>query len=215
MYSEEEQIQAIKDWWRENGTSLLVVALVAVLATVGWRWWGGHKANVSLSASSSYSELTRLMGEQVQRPSAAGQAAVQAQAESVIAEHGKTDYASFAYLALAQVAVQEEDYSEAVTQLEKLLGTKPDKEVEATARIRLARVQLELNNADAALATLENKLPSAWQSRVLELRGDAYVQQNKVKQARDTYAQALEQATPQDAARSRLQMKHDNLAPTS
>lgn len=215
MYSEDEQIEAIKDWWRENGTTILVAVLVAVLATVGWRWWGAHKTNVSLGASSAYSELTQLMGEQVERPSAAGRAAVQAKAENVIVEHGKTDYASFAYLALAQVAVQEEDYQEAAAQLEKLLRTKPDKEVEATARIRLARVQLEQADPAAALATLESKWPGAWESRVLELRGDAYLQQNSAGQARSAYEQALQLASPQDAARNRLQMKHDNLAPAS
>ncbi|HLR17310.1 MAG TPA: tetratricopeptide repeat protein [Alcanivoracaceae bacterium] len=215
MYNEEEQIEAIKDWWRANGNSILIALLVAVLASVGWRWWNNHNTNISLGASSAYSEMTQLMDEQLNNPSAAGRAAVQTQAEQLIADYGKTGYASFAYLTLAQVAVQEEEYEQAVEQLEKLLAAKPDKEVEAIARIRLARLQLQLNNPDAALAALDKKLAQAWQSRVLELRGDAYQQQASAEQAREAYTQALQAATAQDSARNRLQMKIDNLAPTS
>ena len=37
--TEEEQIEALKDWWRENGNSLLIGVAVALVAVFGFRGW--------------------------------------------------------------------------------------------------------------------------------------------------------------------------------
>jgi len=215
VYSEEEQVEVIKEWWQKNGTTVLVT-IVGVLALVlGYNWWkSGHEASAQ-AASYAYEEMLQGMAIEEQSPSAENRAQLQGQAEKIIAEHGSTGYGQLAYLALAQVAVSEQDYASAAEQLESLLADKPRREVANIARLRLARLQLELEQPENALKTLETKLPEAWTARVLELRGDAYLQQQNQAQALRSYEDALAQASAEDAIRERIQMKRDDLAPTS
>lgn len=215
MYSEEEQIEVIKEWWQQNGTTVLVT-IVGVLALVlGYNWWNSSKEASAQAASYAYEEMLQGMAIEEQSPSAENRAQLQSQAETVIAEHGSTGYSQLAHLALAQVAVAEQDFALAAEQLETLLADKPRREVADIARLRLARLQLELEQPDKALKTLEKKLPDAWTARVLELRGDAYLQQQNQAQALRSYDDALAQASSEDAIRERIQMKRNDLAPTS
>lgn len=215
MYSEEEQVEAIKEWWQQNGTTVLVT-IVGVLALIwGYNWWNSNQAASAQAASYAYEEMLQGMAIEEQAPSAENRAKLQSQAELMIDEHGKTGYGQLAHLALAQVAVAEQDYASAAEQLETLLADKPRREVADIARLRLARLQLELEEPEKALKTLESKLPKAWTARVLELRGDAFLLQENQAQALRSYDEALAQASPEDAIRERIQMKRDDLAPTS
>src|SRR5699024_10867517 len=128
-------------------------------------WWNSSKEASAQAASYAYEEMLQGMAIEEQSPSAENRAQLQSQAETVIAEHGSTGYSQLAHLALAQVAVAEQDFALAAEQLETLLADKPRREVADIARLRLARLQLELEQPDKALKTLEKKLPDAWTAR--------------------------------------------------
>ena len=82
--TEEEQVEAIKTWWKKNGTQLLTAILVVVLAVSGWRYWTNTQYVNSVNASSinellqanyqqgSFGEVSRealkLMQEQPESP---------------------------------------------------------------------------------------------------------------------------------------------------
>jgi len=215
VYSEEEQVEVIKEWWQKNGTTVLVTIVGVLALVVGYNWWNANQKASAQAASYAYEEMLQGMAIEEQSPSAGNRAQLQSQAEKVIAEHGNTGYAQLAHLALAQIAVAEQDYASAAEQLETLLADKPRREVADIARLRLARLQLELEQPEKALKTLEKTLPEAWTARVLELRGDAYLQQQNQAQALRSYDDALAQASPEDAIRERIQMKRDDLAPAS
>lgn len=215
MYSEEEQVEIIKEWWQKNGTTVLVT-IVAVLALVlGYNTWQSRQAANAQAASQTYEELLQGLAVEEQSPSAENRAKIQNLADKIIEDHGKSGYDQLAHLVLANVAVAEQDYELAAEQLETLLANKPRREVADIARLRLARLQLELKQPDNALKTLEKKLPESWLPRVLELRGDAYLQQQNQEQALRSYDEALAQASLDDAIRERIQMKRDDLAPVS
>jgi predicted negative regulator of RcsB-dependent stress response len=38
--TEEQQVDAIKKWWHENGTMLIVGAVVGLAGLWGWRYYG-------------------------------------------------------------------------------------------------------------------------------------------------------------------------------
>lgn len=215
MYSEEEQVEAIKEWWQKNGTTVLVTIVGVLALIVGYNWWGSSQQASAQAASYAYEELLQGMAIEEQIPSAENRVQIQTQADKIIAEHGKTGYGQLAYLALAQVAVAENDFASAAEQLEQLLVSKPSREVADIARVRLARLQLALDQPEKALETLEAKLPQAWSARVLELRGDAYLLQQNQEQALRSYDEALAQIGLDDAIRERIQMKRNDLAPTS
>ena len=37
--TEEEQVEALKAWWRENGKSTVVAIAMAVMGVFGWQGW--------------------------------------------------------------------------------------------------------------------------------------------------------------------------------
>ena len=39
LRTEEEQVEALKSWWKENGKSLIMGVVIAVAAVFGWRGW--------------------------------------------------------------------------------------------------------------------------------------------------------------------------------
>lgn len=215
MYSEEEQVEIIKEWWQKNGTTVLVTVVAVLALVLGYNTWQSRQAANAQAASQTYEELLQGLAVEEQSPSAENRAKIQNLADKIIEDHGKSGYGQLAHLVLANVAVAEQDYELAAEQLETLLANKPRREVADIARLRLARLQLELKQPDNALKTLEKKLPESWLPRVLELRGDAYLQQQNQEQALRSYDEALAQASLDDAIRERIQMKRDDLAPVS
>ena len=39
LRSEEEQLEVVKRWWKENGTSLIAGAVLAAAGVFGWNAW--------------------------------------------------------------------------------------------------------------------------------------------------------------------------------
>ena len=42
--TEEEQVEAIKKWWNENGKSIITGIIIGVIAIFGWRSYENHTA---------------------------------------------------------------------------------------------------------------------------------------------------------------------------
>ena len=49
--SDEEQVERLKSWWSENGTSLLASLLVAVLGIAGWNYYGSYQEDAGEQSS--------------------------------------------------------------------------------------------------------------------------------------------------------------------
>ena len=55
--TEEEQVAALKDWWKENGTSVITGVIAAVLIVAGWNFWQSHQKDKMSQASTVYQQL--------------------------------------------------------------------------------------------------------------------------------------------------------------
>ena len=55
--SDEEQLQILKNWWKETGTTLVVAVLVGLIAYFGFQWWKNSQQQKAEQASALYSEL--------------------------------------------------------------------------------------------------------------------------------------------------------------
>ena len=42
--TEEEQVEAIKKWWQENGKSIIAGVVIGITAIFGWRAYDSHMA---------------------------------------------------------------------------------------------------------------------------------------------------------------------------
>lgn len=215
MRSEEEQIEVLRDWWARNGSAVLIGVLVAVAAVVGMRFWNSHNANQAQGASIAYEKMLGALAQVEGRDDTVAWAEVEEQADQLRKDYGSTVYASHAGLALARKAVATGDFDAAAGYLNDVIKADRNDALVYTARLRLARVDIQRQDFDAALATLKGRFPADWSAQVAELRGDALRQKGEAEAARGAYDEALAAAPQGDSLAERIRMKLDDLAPAS
>ena len=55
---EQEQVEAIKAWWKENGNKVLAALLAVVVAIGGWRGWQYYQHQQAGESAALYAEFT-------------------------------------------------------------------------------------------------------------------------------------------------------------
>ncbi len=202
--TEQEQVEALKKWWRENAVAVIggvVLGLGAAFAV--WAWRDYHK-NQAIQASAEYDQL---MGD-VRR--GAEQEALE-RSGRIMSEYGGTPYAVFAALASARLALDNGDNAAARKQLEWALAHASEPAVQQLARLRLARVMLDQGDAEAALKLINNAEAGGFRADYDAVLGDIYLVLKQMEQARSAYQKAL-QAMPAGSEQAALiQMKLDDL----
>lgn len=198
--SEEEQVQALKTWWGENGTSL-IVGVALVLATVfGWRWYQGYSADQAASASDLYQDY--LLAEEDAR------AEVVAEIDSQIPG---TSYQAFVKLTEARRALDGGDLDAAIGELEAALDASKGSYLDGLVRVRLARLYQQQGKTDDALAQLALVKGEGYESQAAELRGDIHYAAGDRAEAAIAYEVASDLLAEGDA-RPLLELKLMNTA---
>ena len=204
MAGDEEQIEALKKWWSENGKSTLAglgIGLAAVLGWSSWQTWQGTQAEI---ASARYQQL-------VDDAAAGRHDQALSQAEALTEEFPDSAYASLASLIAARAAVETNDPDKARRHLEWVLEHAAFPELLPIARIRLARLMIHAREYDGALAELDRVDSAAFHGRVKELQGDVHRARGDRAAARESYETVLAGAELSPATRIRVRMKLDDL----
>ena len=55
--SEEQQVEAIKDWWKENGKAVIFGAVIGLGGLFGWRYYQDSVVEAREAASESYTTV--------------------------------------------------------------------------------------------------------------------------------------------------------------
>lgn len=211
--TEEEQVEAIKKWWRENGKSTVFGIVAAVLLVVGWKSWQGYQRDMTAQASAVYDQL--LVADAAGQRNGGSYSSAEQLADTLKQQFSNTAYADFARLFKAKYAALNEDYSLATDELQQLLKDKPAAAIVPQALLRLATLkyaQGEYAEAEQHLAKIES---SAYQTAVAELRGDIFYVQGEKLAALTAYQEARQYAGAQQQAidTALLDMKISELAP--
>lgn len=185
--TEEEQIEAFKTWWKKNGASLVLAVAVGVGGYFGWQAWQNSQENHIAEASSLYQSLTEASANIEQDEN---QKTVRYLAEQLSDEYDDTGYALYGQLFLARVDVINGDYEAALQALQSVVDQTDDASLQTIARLRVARLQAELERYDAATATLDGINAEAFTGQVQELRGDILLAQGDRQAAREAYEAA-------------------------
>ena len=161
--TEEEQVEALKRWWNENGRSIIAAVVVAVSLSFAYQTWRGSNERQNENASDLYQNLLQSVSGASENSALAAQGA--ALGEQLKADYDDTVYAQFAALYLARLAVENDDLAGAESQLRWVLG-KADKgsDTEQLAQLRLARVLAAAGDTDQALAILESGAQRSYQA---------------------------------------------------
>lgn len=213
--TEEEQLEAIKEWLKKNGLPIVLGIVVVLAGTFGWRGWQSHQYQQAAQASVVYQKMLEGLEQSANNPdNEAAAKEVQASADALIANWGKSAYADYARLALAKQAVARNDLDQAADLLQQVANKPATKDLKFVASLRLARVYLAAEQYDQADKTLSLSYPLPWQGEQLELKGDLAVQKDDKETARNAYQQALT-LLPQSDALVRVQMKLNQLKANS
>ncbi len=200
--TEEQQVEAIKKFWRDNGTAIIVGAALGLAGLWGYRYYTDTQLAAKESASAAYAVAAdKLQGADNNITEAA----------TYVEQHKDSSYASLLALQLAKAAVDAKDLTEARKQLSFVIEQNANEAIVSLARVRLARVQLAEQDFDGALSGLDKVTQEAFSAQVSELKGDLYAQRGELDKARLAYSEALEG----NETNMLLKMKLDNLAGSS
>lgn len=200
--TEEQQVEAIKGYWAENGNMIIAGIVLGFVGFIGFNYYKDSKLADELAVSDSYQTLIE--------NSAKDSKAFSENAAKFINENSTTSYVSLTALALAKEAANTQDWAVAQTQLNAAIASAPTDGIKGIASLRLARVQIELAQYEKALVTLDKPLPESFTAAVEEIKGDTYLLQGKKELARNAYQVAI--AADGLAGSPGLQMKLDDLA---
>jgi predicted negative regulator of RcsB-dependent stress response len=185
--TEEEQLDALKRWWKENGQATLIGLGLGVTVIFGWNYWQSYKKQRIDQASALYSQLLKA-AEADQKDSE------EKLAQRIQEQFADTHYAPYSGLLQAKVKVQQGDLAGAKKILEPI-ALSSDKELSNIAKIRLVRLMMANKEYEQGLKLINEVDPatSAHFSGIYdELVGDLYVALDRLDQARTSYQKALE-----------------------
>jgi predicted negative regulator of RcsB-dependent stress response len=202
-HQEQEQLEAVKAWWKQHGNLVLLVISAALIAIAAWRGWDWYQRSQALRASVMYEALVN--GAQ------AGNAKAMRDAGGELTEkYPGTLYASMGALVSARFYFDRHENKDAEAQLEWVLQHSSSDDFKDIARLRLAAVLLDGKSYDDALKQLEAPHAAAYAAPYAALRGDILAAKHETAAARAAYQLALDKADKQasafrDSVRMRLE----------
>ena len=206
--SEKEQIESLKKWWKENGSSLITGVLLGVSLIFGVRAWMNWKDTQVENASNTYAMLqTALKQNDFEM--------VRNQANELISQSTDTGYAVLAAMILAKLAVQDGEMAAAQAQLEWALEHAKTPQASNIARTRLVRVLIdEKDYAGAGDVLTQATDIGEYRGVYAELKGDLAFAQGDKAVAAAAYREALDALPATASNMTYLRVKYENLAGT-
>ena len=197
--SEKEQVERLRQWWRDNGWFLIGGAALGALALLGWNQYQAYQTRQSEKAAALYESMQHAITDSKLD-----------QAAELLGQLRK-DYPNAAYTQQASLALARasliSDPAKATEDLRYTMEHSRDPELAMIARIRLARVLAYREEYQDALAVLAVDDPGRFAGRINEVKGDILVAQGKFDEARAAYLAAMVAPGAEVLDRSFLQMK--------
>lgn len=207
--SDEDQVERLKRWAKTYGGAVVTGLLLALIAYFGWSYWQKSQQAAQSIVSAEYQQLQDAYTASGQAPDdQALQTEFLASADRLVKANPDTAYALHSLLLQARAAMDREDYAAAEQALQKAAGQKiKDAGLTQLVQIRLARVQVQQDQLDAALATLAKVTDPAFAPSAQELKGDILFQQDQLEAAKAAYQAAWDALTQREEPRELLRIK--------
>lgn len=199
--TEEQQVEALKSWWKENGRSIIIGVVVGVSAIMGWKAWQNQIHTQAEQASNIYEQL--LAANENKEGDA-----VTKLGQQLVDGYADTAYAEYAALFLVKQSVLSGEMEQAKAQLNALINQSKQQDIVHLARIRLAQLQLDENNPAGVVQLLSPIDAGSFTALYEALLGDAYVAMDEKEKARQAYRKALLKPSQNSGL---IQLKLDDL----
>jgi predicted negative regulator of RcsB-dependent stress response len=200
---EQEQLDALKAWWKDNGNHVLMVVTAAFVAFAGFQGWKYYQHQQGMQASAEYEALTQMDVKDVKK--------IRSVSGQLMEKFSGTPYAARAALMAARANYAAGDVKSAHAQMEWAIKHTSDDSVKSIAQLQLAGLQFEEKKYDDALKTLADKHDPAFDGLLSDLKGDILVAQGKPAEAKKAYAEALAKLDEKGKFRKYTEQKLDAL----
>lgn len=197
---EQEQLDQLKHFWNRYGnliTWVLIVVLGSMAAWNGWRYWERSQAS---KAAALHDELERAV-------QARDASRVEGALSQMKDRFGSTAYGSQGALLAARALYDEGNAAGARQALSWVAEKGADDAFRATARLRLAAMDLESGQHEQALKALEGKVPVEFKGLFDDRKADILMAQGRADEARRLYESAWRSLGDQNPYRKLVEVK--------
>lgn len=183
--TEEEQVEAIKKWWKENGKSVIGGVALGLAVVGGGKGWLEYQRIQAENASANFESFSQaaLVGNLE---------TAEQRGEALIKEYKGSTYALFTALEMARLQYEAGDKDKAKVKLQWVLDNSSKDAITRLAKIRLARLLLDMQDLDEAAALVANPADDAYQGEFLSIQAEVKLARGDREAARSAFAQALE-----------------------
>lgn len=189
--TDEEQIEELKKWWRENGQATVIGIALALAVVFGWQSWGRYQEGQAEKASVLYQQL--LEADRSSEGSSAQMSTAKHLASQLKDEFAGSTYAVFAAMFSAKYAVAEQQLDAAEEELRWVLAQNPDEQIALQAKVRLAHVLLSQKRYEDAQKILSGSEMGSYAALIAETRGDIFLAKGQKAEALTAYREARQQ----------------------
>lgn len=186
--TEEQQIDAIKKWFKEYGTTIVVGLVLGLVGIFGYRYFNEQRELGLEETSDAYESVLSILNEQQDNEKFLAEASI------FNINHKNTIYSNLLSLQLTKLAVNANDLGTASQHLRDILNNPQDVTIEHIARIRLARIMLAQGDSDNALALIAESVGDEFRGSYEMLRGDIWLVKGDRSKARQAYEAAKTKA---------------------
>jgi len=202
--TDDEQVEALKRWWKENGTAIVVGIIIGVSAIVGFWKWNQYVENQALAASLEYDNFSQAVIENTPE-------AIEKSFAVLKAEYADTTYAALAALLYASYEYDRKNTEKSVEYLRWAQQHPGHDAILNVAQIRLAKLLVSLDKLDEAFSLVDKVKEPAFDAQYAEIKGDIYSKRGEQALARSSYQLALASSDLNGKQREFVQMKLDDL----
>jgi len=202
--TEEEQIEAIKKWWKENGLSVIGGIVIGLGLIAGWRWWQVYSDQQAQVASHIYNQI--LFSLEKEEIPEAHQAASQ-----LLSEYSGSPYAVLAALNMAHHDLEKGDIDSSHARLQWVIENSDIVELAHVARLRKARLFLSQEKVAETKKLIEGIDETTFRGAYAEIRGDIAIAEGRIDDARNAYTEAVGHLDLSPQHLEWVQMKLDDL----
>ncbi len=207
LFSREEfeQGEQLRLFWKKHGKTILTAILFIFLGALSWQLWQRYQTSQARQASVFYDQLVSLTASQQTKEA-------KEVANTITKSFRFTIYATLSKLWLAEQAISEQKYSDAINYLNSAKKSENDKKLKQIIALRLARIYIQQKLYTDALIVLDKPLDKAFAYAVFELKGDVYRLKNDLPRSKKAYQEALDSFNQQAAPEKiRIEMKLNSL----
>jgi predicted negative regulator of RcsB-dependent stress response len=206
--TDQEQIEEIKKWWKENGSSVLTGVALGLSILFGWQGWHEYENREAEYASNTYEQGVAAL-ERGDKDS------VSKATDELLSHYSNSPYAALFALHLAKYDVGQQKFDAAQVRLQWVIDNSASPEFVHVARLRLVRIMMAQKQLDKASQLLNVSDQGAFRGEYTQLRGDIALLQGNTDAARIAYNEVMASKEMAHDVQNHIQLKLDEMGTPS